>query len=550
MFRDLHRNPQIILNSTCCESPFAKIKKPTCLSPILPFLWLLPSPCYTEQAVATVPTTETNYEPVVGLEVHAQLLLRSKMFCGCAAKFVQTEPNTRVCPICLGMPGTLPVINKKAVEYVMMTGLALHCDIAESTKFDRKNYPYPDLMKGYQISQYDLPICNSGYLNIVSDGQTRRIGITRVHLEEDVARLQHRTNTSTHETYSLVNVNRAGIPLMEIVGDPDLRSPEEARQYLIKLRSILQYLNVSTGNMEEGSFRCDANVSIRPQGSSEFGTRVEIKNMNSFRAVYRALEYEVDRQKQLVKEGRRVVQETRGWVEEQGQTVSQRSKEYAHDYRYFPEPDLPPLIINRAWVEKLRSQLPELPDAKRDRLMREFGLQLYDASLLTTSKATADFFEVAVGQIPKDTSSIKRRAKSTSNWILGDLAGLLNADGKDISESKLGPAHLGQLIDLLEEQRINMPTAKMVLEESYKTGKDPSVIVDEKGLTQLTDRSIIDSDIEAAIAENPKAVKDYLDGKEAAFKFLVGQVMKATSGKANPTIVVDLTRQKLKYMKS
>ena len=350
------------------------------------------------------------YETIIGLEVHAQLLTRSKMFCGCSADYASTSPNTHVCPVCMGMPGVLPVINRQAVEFTMMTALALNCPVAEFTKFDRKNYPYPDLMKGYQISQYDAPIGGKGWLNIEVGGQEKKIGITRVHLEEDTAKLLHRA-TPGGEDYSLVDINRAGTPLMEIVGEPDIRSPEEARQYLIKLRSILRYLGVSTGNMEEGSFRCDANISLRPVGSTEFGAKVEVKNMNSFKAVYLAMDYEVKRQTKAAEEGKKLVQETRGWVEDKGKTVSQRSKEYAHDYRYFPEPDLPPLAISREWVEEVRVKLPELPEAKRNRFMTEYGLPQYDADLLTASRAMADYFEAAIS---KDISP-----KEISNWMLG-----------------------------------------------------------------------------------------------------------------------------------
>ena len=327
-----------------------------------------------------------DFETVIGLEVHAQLLTRSKMYCGCSADYASAPPNSHVCPVCLGMPGVLPVINKKAVEYTIMTALALNCIVADFTKFDRKNYPYPDLMKGYQISQYDAPISRDGWLTFEVKGEKKKVGITRVHLEEDVAKLLHRTSPDG-EVYSLIDVNRSGVPLMEVVGEPDLRSPEEARQYLIKLRSILQYLGVSTGNMEEGSFRCDANISIRPEGSPDSMAKVEVKNMNSFKAVYLAMDYEAKRQRKAVAEGRKLTQETRGWIEEKGKTISQRSKEYAHDYRYFPEPDLPPMVISQEWVEKIRAKLPELPEARRDRFVAEYGLPLYDASLLTSSKA-------------------------------------------------------------------------------------------------------------------------------------------------------------------
>ncbi len=329
------------------------------------------------------------YETVIGLEVHAQLLTKSKMYCGCSADYASAPPNTHVCPVCLGMPGVLPVINKQAIEFTIMTALALNCPVSDFTRFDRKNYPYPDLMKGYQISQSYAPIARQGFTTVEVDGATKQVGINHVHLEEDVAKLLHRAGPAG-EDYSLVDVNRSGVPLMEIVSEPDLRSPEEARQYLVKLRSILQYLGVSTGNMEEGSFRCDANISVRPAGTKELGPKVEVKNLNSFKAVFLAMEYEAQRQRKAAAEGKRLVQETRGWVEAQGKTVTQRSKEYAHDYRYFPEPDLPPVVIGREWVEAVRKKLPEMPEARRDRFMKEYGLPKYDADLLTGSKAMAD----------------------------------------------------------------------------------------------------------------------------------------------------------------
>ncbi|MBI2873022.1 MAG: Asp-tRNA(Asn)/Glu-tRNA(Gln) amidotransferase subunit GatB [Chloroflexi bacterium] len=492
----------------------------------------------------------TEYEAVIGLEVHSQLLTRSKMFCSCRADYVQAQPNTRVCPVCLGMPGVLPVINRQAVEFVIMTGLALHSQIAEYTKFDRKNYPYPDLMKGYQISQYDEPICRGGYLEIEVDGQRKRIGMTRVHLEEDVAKLQHLTDPVTSDTYSLVDVNRSGIPLMEIVGEPELRSPEEARLYLVKLRAILQYLGVSTGNMEEGSFRCDANVSVRPRGSTQLLGKVEVKNMNSFRAVYRALQYEVERQVRMVKEGQRVPQETRGWVEERGETVAQRSKEYAHDYRYFPEPDLPPMVISREWVERIRERLPELPEARRERFMAHYGLPAYDAGLLTASRATADFFEATVGKAPREDEALRRRAKAASNWVLGDLTHLLHLHSIELEAAQVRPQHLAELLDLLDQGTIGTPQAKTVLEDMFATGKPPSLVVAEKGLAQISNTADIEPVVAEAIEKNQQAVQDYLKGKDAAVKFLVGQVMKATRGKANPSLVQDLIQKRLEAMRS
>jgi aspartyl-tRNA(Asn)/glutamyl-tRNA(Gln) amidotransferase subunit B len=489
------------------------------------------------------------YEAVIGLEVHAQLLTRSKMFCACRADYQGASPNTTVCPVCLALPGSLPVINKRAVEYVIMTGLALNCEIPEHTKFDRKNYPYPDLMKGYQISQYDQPIATGGWMAIRVDGQEKRAGITRVHLEEDVAKLFHRSDPSG-ETYSLLDVNRAGVPLMEIVGEPDLRSPEEARQYLMNLRAIVQYLGVSTGNMEEGSFRCDANISIRPAGATGLGPKVEVKNMNSFRAVHRALEYEFQRQVQVVQEGGRIPQETRGWVEERGVTVSQRSKEQAHDYRYFPEPDLPPLVISRAWVEEVRARLSELPEARGARFMREYGLPAYDSALLTASKATADFFEAAVKLKPGLVGeALQGRAKAAANWMLSEVARLLNASALELEQSKLRPQHLSDLLDLLEEGALSTTMAKSVLEEAFHMGKEARAIVQEKGLSQISDASAMEPVIAEVIGANPQAVKDYMGGKDTAIKFLVGQVMRRTRGQANPQLVNDLLKTKLEAMR-
>ena len=489
------------------------------------------------------------YETVIGLEVHAQLLTRSKMFCSCSADYFTAAPNTQVCPICLGMPGVLPVINKQAVEFVIMTGLALHSEIAESTKFDRKNYPYPDLMKGYQISQYDAPICRGGCLTIQVDGQERRIGLTRIHLEEDVAKLSH--HPSPHgEGYSLVDVNRSGVPLMEIVSEPDLRSPEEAREYLVRLHSILRYLEVSSGNMEEGSFRCDANISIRPRGSTDLlGPRAEVKNMNSFRSVYRALQYEAERQVELVAAGEPVPQETRGWVEERGVSVSQRSKEYAHDYRYFPEPDLPPLVIDRAWVEEVRARLPELPDAKRARFIEQYALPAYDAGLLTASRATADWFERAVAVTPLEREALHQRAKALSNWLLGEMARLLNETGRELPEVPLQPAHLSRLQDMVDAGTLSTTLAKTVFEEMFHTGNTPDAIVQERGYTQISDADAVTLLVEEAIQNNPQAIKDYLKGKETAAKFLTGQVMKASRGKANPSLVNELVQRKLEQLR-
>jgi aspartyl-tRNA(Asn)/glutamyl-tRNA(Gln) amidotransferase subunit B len=480
------------------------------------------------------------FETVIGLEVHAQLLTKSKMYCRCSADYASAPPNTHVCPVCLGMPGVLPTMNQKAIEFTMMTALALNCSISSYSKFDRKNYPYPDLMKGYQISQFDAPIGLKGWLNIEVDGIIKKAGITRVHLEEDVAKMIHH-GSEFGEGHSLIDVNRAGTPLMEVVGDPDLRSPEEARQYLIKLRSILQYLGVSTGNMEEGSFRCDANISIRPLNSKEFGPKVEVKNMNSFRAVFRAMEYEAKRQRKFFEEGKRLVQETRGWVEEQGITVSQRSKEYAHDYRYFPEPDLPPLCIEQPWVEKVKSQLPELPEARRDRFMSQYGLPLYDANLLTETKATAEFFESCL----KPGDSCPAKSKAVSNWVLGELSRLLNSTGTEISNTKVTSADLCHLIDLVQKGNISGTSAKSVFEQMFNTGQPADDIIRQQGLRQITDTHEIESAIEQIIAANPQPVADYKSGKTQALKFLVGQVMKATRGRANANLAQELLVKKI-----
>ena len=491
-----------------------------------------------------------DYETIIGLEVHAQLLTRSKMFCSCSADYINAAPNTHVCPVCLGMPGVLPVINQQALEYAVMTALALNCTIPEYTKFDRKNYPYPDLMKGYQISQYDAPLSINGWIDIeVGEGEEggerkkrkKRIGITRVHLEEDTAKLIHRT-TPEGGSYSLVDVNRAGVPLMEIVGEPDLRSPEEARQYLVKLRTILQFLGVSSGNMEEGSFRCDANISIRPPGSTD-SVKVEVKNMNSFKAVYRALEYEEKRQRRAMEKGERLIQETRGWVEDRGVTVSQRSKEYAHDYRYFPEPDLPPMAFSRQWVAELRARLPELPEERRDRFIADYGLSRYDASLLITSKAMADYFEACVKLNTK--AQAEKRAKAVSNWLLGEFTRLLHAVDTEIDNAKVTPELLVEMLELVDKGTLSGAAAKTVFEEMFSSGRRASEIVAERGLTQISDAQEIAGVVAQVIATNTQAVADFKRGKEQALTFLVGQVMRETKGRANPAVVNKLLKERL-----
>jgi len=485
------------------------------------------------------------YETIIGLEVHAQLLTKSKMYCRCSTAYASAPPNTHVCPVCLGMPGVLPTINQQAVEFTVMTALALNCTISDYTKFDRKNYPYPDLMKGYQISQYDAPFGHHGWLNIEVNGNNRKIGITRVHLEEDVAKLLHRTPKSG-ESYSLVDVNRSGVPLMEIVGEPDLRSPEEARQYLIKLRTILQYLGVSTGNMEEGSFRCDANISIRPMGSADTLAKAEVKNMNSFKAVYLALEYEAQRQRKRADEGKKLPQETRGWVEAKGITVAQRSKEYAHDYRYFPEPDLPPLVLKPEWVEEIRGRLPELPEARRDRFITEYKLPPYDAKELTKSKAMADYFEDFIKTGEPRALPLTERAKLGSNWILGEVSRIVNTKNIDINgfRERVSPNQFCELI-VYAQDVVNTATAKFVVEEMFNSARSAQEIIDEKGLTQISDSGQLEETVLNVINSNPKAVADYKAGKQQSVKFLMGQVMRATGGRANPKLVVELLEKKL-----
>jgi len=476
--------------------------------------------------------TAVAYDVVIGLEVHCQVLTRSKMFCGCSADESGAPENTHVCPICLGMPGVLPIANRAAVEKTVMTGLALNCEIPEHAKFDRKNYHYPDLMKGYQISQYDLPFCVNGRLDVEVDGRTRRIGITRVHLEEDTARMRHE-DESFGEGYSLIDVNRSGLPLMEIVSEPDLRSPEEAREYLIKLRAILRAIGVSKANMEEGNFRCDANVSLRPRGRSEFGTKVEIKNMNSFRSVERALKYEIERQSAALDSGEPIVQETRGWLETDGRTVSQRSKEYAHDYRYFPEPDLPPFTMTREWVEDLRARLPELPEAKRQRFIQEHGLSAYDAGQLAESASRAAFYERAVAAgAPPDRA---RRAKAVANWMLGDLARLQKAGDREIDDLAVTPEVLAELTDLVEQRTITSAAAKTVFEEMYRSGKPPADVVAELGLAQAAgDDAALEGIVRRVMEANPKAVADYRGGKPNTIQSLIGGVMRETKGRYAP----------------
>lgn len=498
--------------------------------------------------MATSLQTSTDYEIVIGLEVHSQLLTESKMFCACSSAYQDSAPNTTVCPVCLGMPGAMPVMNRQAVDYVIRTGLALGCEISGFTKFDRKNYPYPDLMKGYQISQYDLPIAHGGCLSVETDDGEKPIGVTRVHLEEDVAKLFHRAD-DFGESYSLLDINRAGVPLMEIVSEPDMRSADEARSYLTQLQSILRYIGVSSANMEEGNFRCDANISVRPQGSTELGAKVEIKNMNSFRAVHRALEYEAGRQVRAVKEGEPIVQETRGWDDATSSTFTQRTKEYAHDYRYFPEPDLPPLVISGDWVQTVKQMLPELPAARKQRFVAQYVLPDYDANLLTITKETADYFESVVSAGQRSEVESEQFAKQVSNWIIGELGRLLNETNSDIGSVKIEPNAFVELLEMVSDGTLSNNMARDVFEDMFSSGRSPAEIAEERGLVQISDSDALGSAVDEAITSNPKPVSEYMDGKDQAIRFLVGQVMRITRGQANPQLAMQLLKERLEALR-
>ena len=484
-------------------------------------------------------SVKDKYETVIGLEIHAELSTKSKLFCSCKTEF-GAEPNTQICPICTGMPGVLPVLNKKALEYAIKAALAMNCKIAEFSKFDRKNYFYPDLPKGYQISQYDLPLAYDGYVDFEFNGQIRRCRIRRIHLEEDAGKLVHEGVGDGSQSY--VDFNRASVPLIEIVTEPDLRSPAEAVEFFKAVKEILEYLEVSDCNMEEGSYRCDANISVRPKGSKELGTRTEIKNQNSFKAVLVALEYEEKRQIEILESGGKVVQETRLVDVERGITLPMRQKEEVHDYRYFPEPDLVPVVIDREWVEEIRRTLPELPLQRRRRFMEEYGLPEYDARVLTSSRYLADYFE--------ECAKLCGDPKAASNWVMTDLMGLLNREGIDIRECKVTPQNLARMIGMIKEGKISTRIAKEVLDEMFKTGKSPDEIVQEKGLVQISDEKALSELCDRVIAENPDPVKQYLKGKEKAIGFLIGQVMKLTRGKANPRLVNQIMRRKLEELKS
>ncbi len=473
------------------------------------------------------------FEAIIGLEVHAQLLTDSKIFCGCSTKF-GAPPNTYTCPVCLGMPGVLPVLNRKVVEFTIRLALATHCQIAPTNRFARKNYFYPDLPKGYQISQYELPLAQKGWLDIEVNGRSKRIGITRVHLEEDAGKLIHDEN----QQLSYIDFNRTGVPLIEIVSEPDIRTPQEAATYLKKLRDIVRYLDICDGNMEEGSLRCDANISLRPMGSEAFGVKTELKNMNSFRFVQRALEYEIKRQRAILEQGGTIVQETRLWDSDKGVTHGMRGKEEAHDYRYFPDPDLVPVVLDDEWIEKVRAELPELPDAKKVRFMKDYELPEQDGVVLTSTKELADYFEVCVARFPQP--------KKVSNWIMVELLRELNRDEKEINQCPVTPEDLADLLKLVEEDVISGKIAKTVFEEMYATGKAPGDIVAQKGLKQVTDEGEIGKVIDGVLADHQSEIEEYHAGKAKLLGFFIGQVMKQTRGKANPKIVNEILKDKLK----
>lgn len=476
-----------------------------------------------------------DYEAVIGLEIHAQLLTRSKIFCACSTAF-GAPPNTHVCPVCLGLPGALPVLNRRAVEYAVRAALALNCTVHPVSVFARKNYFYPDLPKGYQISQYEQPLATDGVVEYVSGGAPRRVGIIRVHLEEDAGKSLHEGFAdSARRTY--VDFNRSGVPLIEIVTRPDLRSGADAAEFFERLRAILMALGVNDGNMEEGSLRCDANVSVRPRGSTTFGVKTEVKNLNSFRFLARALDYEVARQVEILERGDVVQPETRLWDQQAGRTVAMRTKEEAHDYRYFPEPDLPPLKLDPAWIDQIRAALPELPEERKRRFMTEYGLPEYDAALLTTSVALADYFEA--------TARACENPKAASNWIMGELLRTLKERGVDVREAPVTPAQLGGLIRLVASGRLSSTLAKEVFEKMVASGRSAEQIVEEEGLAQIGDTAALEPLVAEVLARHPDAVKQYCSGKTAALGFLVGQVMKATGGKANPRLVNELIRRQL-----
>jgi len=473
------------------------------------------------------------FEPVIGLEVHAQLKTLSKIFCGCSTQF-GSPPNANTCPVCTGMPGVLPVLNKHVVTFAIRAALATQCRINQESRFDRKNYFYPDLPKGYQISQYALPIAEHGFLEIETKaGGNKTIGITRIHMEEDAGKLIH----DPARARSMVDLNRTGVPLIEIVSEPDIRTAREAGAYLRKLHAILKYIDVCDGNMEEGSFRCDANISLRPKGQKEFGIRSELKNINSFKNVEKAILYEIERQTYILEEGKQVIQETRLWDPSRNKTTSMRSKEEAHDYRYFPDPDLVPLIVDDHWIQKIKKDMPELPDAKKSRFIQDYKLSEYDAEVLTSSIDLADFFETAARPL-KDK-------KPAANWVMTNILGMLNNKGISILESPVTAIAFSKLLTLIEKGKINANAAKTIFEEMVETKKDPEIIVKEKGLEQVSDLSELETMVMAVIDKNPDEVALYRDGKTRLFSFFMGKIMKETLGKADPEIITTILKSKL-----
>ncbi len=476
------------------------------------------------------------YEAVIGLEVHAQLLTDTKIFCGCSTKF-GSAPNTNVCPVCLGQPGVLPVLNKKVVEYTVLMGLATNCTVNRKSIFARKHYFYPDLPKNYQISQYEEPICEYGHITIdLKDGTKKKIGITRIHMEEDAGKSIHDQDFDT-----LIDLNRTGTPLMEIVSEPDIRTPEEAYLYLTKLKQILTYLGICDGNMEEGSLRCDANISVRLKGETKFGTKTEVKNMNSFRNVERALAFEIERQIDLLEDGKEIIQQTLLWDADSNVAQPMRSKEEAHDYRYFPDPDLMPVVIEDKMLDEIKKQMPELPDAKKNRFIEKFALPSYDAEILTSSRELADYYEKIL--------TVTSDYKSASNWVMTEVLKVVNEEKIDISDFPVSPENLGKLIELINNKTISGKIAKDVFTEMLKSNRDPETIVKEKNLVQITDSSEIESIVEKILSNNQKQVEEFLSGKEKVLGFLVGQIMRETKGKANPQIVNDILRDKLSSLK-
>jgi aspartyl-tRNA(Asn)/glutamyl-tRNA(Gln) amidotransferase subunit B len=495
-------------------------------------------------ASAVAENVLTKYEPVIGLEVHVQLGTNTKIFCGCPVEF-GAPPNTNVCPVCLGLPGALPVLSRQAVELAIGAALALHCRINPLSRFARKNYFYPDLPKGYQISQYDQPLAEHGYLDVFTEAEKKRIGVTRVHMEDDAGKSIH-DGFKDSDRYTYVDLNRSGTPLIEIVSEPDMRSPDEAYAYLTELKQVLQYIGVSDCDMEKGQLRCDANVSVRLRGAEKFGTKAEVKNLNSFRFLKMALEYEIERQVELIEAGGKVEQETRLYNVDSGRTVGMRSKEHAHDYRYFPEPDLIPLRVTEHWLHEVRNKLPELPADRRERFVNEYGVREYDAQVLTLTRETGDYFEAAA-KVSGSGTGLKESGsgRAVANWVVGDLMALLKAAGKGITESPVRPEQLGELVALINQGDISGKLAKEILPKMFGTGESATAVMEREGLRQISDSGALEKIVDDVLAANPKQVEQYRGGKTAVMGFLVGQVMKASRGQANPAAVNEVLKKRL-----